>query len=425
MWMWWGAGRDWCGRMDPAAGRPVACWKGRPDRNTPMDARMNDLEDMTQDGTGDEAIDIAEADVAEAKLAFRWSRFAGYLGSIFVVAALAGAGVGLVYGWKPLEKRTQTVVGAKITRVEIEWPAINPLALKSVAVVKPVMDTRSMPGDVKVGDRASDKAGDKKKRGGSKPALPPLTPPTPAPVPTTWLPDQFQEQLIATAMQAVGGDPDPLSREPLDKVSAALVATGWFSGAPEVERRAEGTLHVKGTWRTPAVVLRQGGKDYLLSWDATAMPVDYKTGQGKLPAIVGVQQGPPMKGNARDYNTVWPGEEVPVAVELFKAISGEPWYGQVASVEVGKDKSKEKWRLTIVTQSGGRVVWGGRAAKPLPGEISTSAKLDRLKEINRKFGQIDARRDGKSEELEIYWERPLVLNISGSNTGPLVEKPKP
>lgn len=383
-----------------------------------MDARMNDLadQDMTLDTREElpaEATDeVGDAEPAEAKPAFRWGRFAGYLGSIFVVAALAGVGLGLIYGWKPLEKKAQAVVGAKITRVEIEWPAINPLAAK--AVVRPAVETPPTMLPVHSGDK-------KKRNTKSEPVAP--APAPLAPVPTTWLPDQFQEQLVATAMGALGGDPDPLSREPLDKVAAALEATGWFSGAPEVERRAEGAIYVKGPWRTPAVVLRQGTKDYLMSWDTTAMPVDYKIGQAKLPAIVGVQQGPPMKGLARDYNTVWPGEEALVAVELFKAMAPEAWYSQVAAVDVSKYKATR--RLVIVTQNGGRVVWGGRAAKPLPGEISTSAKLDRLKEINRKFGQIDAKRDGKTEELEIFWERPLILNIAESNTGPLVEKPKP
>ena len=380
-----------------------------------MDARMNDIadQDMTLDPQQELPVEPTDSLEPQAKPAFRWARFAGYLGSIFVVAALAGVGVGLVYGWKPLEKKAQAVVGAKITRVDIEWPAINPLAAK--AVVKPVAEAPS-PSPTVLPVKSSDK---KKRALKTEPA-----PPAPAaPAPTTWLPDQFQEQLVATAMGALGGDPDPLSREPLDKVAAALEATGWFSGAPEVERRAEGAIHVKGPWRTPAVVLRQGTKDYLLSWDTTAMPVDYKFGQAKMPAIVGVQQGPPMKGAARDYNAVWPGEEASIAVELFKAIASQPWYSQVAAVDVARYKATR--RLVIVTQSGGRVVWGGRAAKPLPGEISSAAKLDRLKEINRKFGQIDAKRDGKTEELEIFWERPLVLNIAESNTGPLVEKPKP
>ncbi len=379
-----------------------------------MDARMNDLADQDMAVDTQQELEAEPSDLESPEVApvFRWGRFAGYLGSIFVVAALVGAGVGLVYGWKPLEKKTQAVVGARITRVEIEWPAINPLAARGA--VRPA--AQQQPSVVPV------KSGDKMRRG-TKPDPAPLVQAPPAPAPTTWLPEQFQEQLIATAMGALGGDPDPLSREPLDKVAAALEATGWFSSTPEVERRAEGAIRVKGPWRTPAVVLRQGGKDYLLSWDTTAMPVDYKLGQARMPAIVGVQEGPPMKGSARDYTSVWPGEEAAVAVELYKAISSQPWYSEVAAVDVSKYKATR--RLAIVTQSGGRVIWGGRAAKPLPGEISTSAKLDRLKEIDRKFGQIDARRDGKTEELEIFWERPLVLNIAGSNTGPLVEKPKP
>lgn len=409
-----------------------------------MDPRMNPADDAALEAL-DETTEASpldaesSAETAPAKPPFAWGKFFGYLGSVVVVAMLGGIGAAIYWGWTPLERRTREVVDTKITRIEIEWPRIG----AQPAATKPATGNASVPlpgssHDIVAAEQPKKndpKAKNTKKSSGKTAAKAEVKPeqnlpwstPTSA---TTWLPEQFQEELLEKAHWALGTNPDPMSREPLLSVADSMERSGWFVGRPLVERQAGGVLVVRGTWRVPAAVVRQGPKDFLLSWEATPMPVDYKTDQSKLPAIVGVIAPPPVDANGRDYSAIWPGEEVDAAMELLRVLALEPWYAQVAGVDVSK--YRENKRLTILTRgvngdgSFGRIVWGGRASRPLVGEASTKAKISRIAGINRSFGRIDAGLDGAAKELEIFWgQGPLVLNVAATNTGALVEVPTP
>lgn len=372
---------------------------------------MDEHEQSGRPHTEDDAMEsAATTEQSPATPAFQWGRFFGYLGSIVVVTILVGSATAFWYGRKPLERRAQELA-VRITRVEFNWPVLGERAGKSTTgpAVKP-----SGPDIV---DASKTKPGDKKKPTKNAVAIEPLPMPE-ASSETTWLPEQFQEQLISLAKSSLGEDADPLSREPLDRVASELERTGWFVGKPGVSREPDGVLRVQGVWRLPAAVVRQGATDYLVSWDGFPMPVSYKTDQSKLPVLFGVASGVPAAAGKPSYARAWEGEEIPAALELLRLLTERPWMGQVAGIDV-KDLASTK-RLAIVTRRGGRVVWGGRASKPLWGEISTPSKLDRLAELHRKFGSIDAN-IAEGSALEIFWERPLVLNISASNSGPLVE----
>lgn len=353
---------------------------------------------------------------------FAWGRFFGHLGSVVVVLMLGSIGAAIYWGWTPLERRTREVVDTRITRIDIEWPRIGSPSPGASAAAGKAPEPKASSATQEV--RGKPDAKGKPKKDAKKKDEPKVEAWAPAIAATTWLPDQFQEQLLERAKAALGENPDPMSREPLVSVADAMERSGWFVGRPTVERRAGGVLCVRGAWRVPAAVVREGPKDVLLSWDATPMPVEYKHGQANLPVITGVAAGAPTKDGARDYSRPWPGEEVEAAMELLKTLALEPWYGQVGGVDVAKFRESKK--LVVTTSLGGRIVWGGRASKPLAGEASTKNKLARLAAINKKFGRIDAGLDGAAQELEVFWgQGPLVLNIAATNTGPLVEVPGP
>lgn len=367
--------------------------------------------DRTQTEDGDVASAV-EPQRSPAKPPFQWGRFFGYLGSIVVVTILVGSAVAFWYGRKPLERRAQELA-IRVTRVEFNWPGLGERSVKSASSV-------SLPSKApEIVEASKTKPGDKKKTTKKPPATVEPLPVPETPSETTWLPEQFQEQLISLAKSSLGEDADPLSREPLDRVAAALEGTGWFVGKPGVSREPEGVLRVQGVWRLPAAVVRKGVADHLVSWDGFPMPVSYKTDQARLPVLFGVASSAPAAAGKATYARAWEGEEIPAALELLRLLSERPWMGQVAGIDV-KDLGSTK-RLAIMTKRGGRVIWGGRASKPLWGEISTASKLDRLTELHRKFGSIDAN-IAEGSALEIFWERPLVLNISASNSGPLVEE---
>jgi hypothetical protein len=398
-----------------------------PDGTNPVEP--NEVEPNEADGLMDVG-EVATVDAAP-RPAFAWGKFFGYLGSVVVVAMLGGIAAAGYWGWTPLQDRTREVVDVPITRIEFEWPALGAsrASAKSAGVGSSSMPPPGQVQEVSKADVGGKPKAAKKAKPETKPESKPAEPSLPwsARESTTWLPEQFQEMLIDRARAALGATPDPMSRGPLVAVADTLEASGWFRGRPMVERRAGGVLRVSGAWRVPAAVVRTGGKDHLLSWDGTPMPVEYAVEQSKLPAVMGVVAPPPVNAKGRDYSAVWPGEEMDAAMELLRTLAVEPWYGQVSGVDVSG--YRENRRLTIVTKVGGvsgRVVWGGRASKPLVGEASTKAKIARLGTINRTFGRIDAGLDGSTRALEIYWgQGPLVLNVSATNTGALVEVPTP
>ncbi len=314
------------------------------------------------------------------------------IASTLTIAVVSAIGVGLYRGWTPLERKAVDIIGARAPSVQVRWPALagttgkehgtkgedSPLGLHLLSV--------------------------------SSASL------TDAP---TWLPRQMQEEVLALAQAQIDPKASPLSGEPLERVGSALEKSGWFDGRPTVRREPGGRLLVSGQWRIPGAVIRDGGHDYMISWDGKPMPVVYDAGQSKLKAILRVGARPPSAGAAIDYTKAWPGEDVLAGLELLRVIQARPWMDQVVGVDVGnygKDRT-----LAITTVNRGRLVWGGRPNKPRLGEASTAAKLAAIDWLQKRLGSID----GNGRSFDVWWQgRPLEIDVSASG-GTLPDRPQP
>src|SRR5262245_18750703 len=144
---------------------------------------------------------------------FSWGKFLGYLCSFCILALFVGLIAGGMLGLRPLEGRAARLVDSGRAEVHIQWPA--------------TADGQS-----------------------------------------TWLPRAEQEALLAIANAALEGEANAFAHAPLRRVADALGASGWFQGRPTAARGHGGAINVTGVWRIPAAVVRSGGKDYLISWDA-------------------------------------------------------------------------------------------------------------------------------------------------------------
>jgi hypothetical protein len=283
---------------------------------------------------------------------FRWRSFLAHLASFVVVALLAVVIVGIAIGVRPLEESAARTTGAHAPTIEIVWPA-----------------------------RAD---------GG------------------TWLPVQFQEELRAKATAALGPTPEAFSSAPLRRIAEAMERSGWFEGAPTVERTDAARIVVRGAWRIPAAVVRTGGKDYLVSWRGMRMPPVYELGQSGLPVIESPTLPPPTRSDATpEYAVAWPGEDIAASLELLREISDKRWAAQVRGVDASRFAAEST--LTILTTFGTRVEWGGRFSKPRLGEPPTSEKLDRLAFLFRDRGRIDA-----GFPVVELWQRHLLFDRSAT-----------
>lgn len=295
---------------------------------------------------------------------FGWRTFAHHLANFALVLCIAGIAIGATFGIGPLEARAAQILGTRPARVEINWPRL--------------VTASATPGE-------------------------------PA---ETWLPRQFQEELLALAQRQLSAGPEAISRDPLRRIAVALGGSGWFEGVPSVRREAGGVVRVDGRWRIPAAVVRTGGKDRLVSWEARPMPVAYEIDRSGLKVIIGVSEAPASAAGHPDYTRAWPGEQAQAALELLALVSREPWADQVAGVDVSGYRSRRE--LVLLTRYGTSIVWGGRPSKPRPGDTSTASKLSKIAMLNRDFRRID----GGMAAVDVWLmpDKPLEIDLTATAT---------
>lgn len=280
--------------------------------------------------------------------AFSWRSFLHHLTSFAVLLLIAGIIVGVAIGVRPLEKVAAGVTGASHPSIEITWPEWKPGQ--------------------------------------------------------TWLPKQFQDELLATARAALGDDLRPFSGEPLARVGRAMELSGWFDGAPRVERIGAAKIRVTGTWRTPAAVVRRDGKDYLVSWKGRRMPPVYQPGQSGFPVILDPVMPAPTTHDARpEFANAWPGEDIAASLELLREVVAKPWSNQVRAIDASRYSAENT--LALLTTYNTRIEWGGRFSKPRLGEAPTQEKVDRLAYLFREHGRIDA-----GYPIVEVWQRHLLFD---------------
>lgn len=294
---------------------------------------------------------MAREDARKSKddsTAFSWRSFLHHLASFAVLLLIAGLIVGVAVGVRPLERVAASVTGAAHPAVEITWPEWKPGQ--------------------------------------------------------TWLPKQFQDELLAAARSALGDNAAPFSGEPLARIGHAMEQSGWFDGAPRVERIDAKKILVTGSWRTPAAVVRRDGKDHLVSWKGRRMPPVYPLNQSGLPVILDpVMPAPTTPEGRPDFANAWPGEDIAASLELLRAVVAQPWSNQVKAIDAAKYSSENT--LALVTSYNTRIEWGGRFSKPRLGEAPTQEKVDRLAYLFREHGRIDA-----GYQIVEVWQRHLLFD---------------
>jgi hypothetical protein len=340
---------------------------------------------------------------------FDWGAFTAHLTTFFSVVIVLGLAIGFLLLRAPVRQKAEAFVAKGPVTIRFEWPELkrpDESAGAGKVATKQVAQTA-------------------KQTAGSKPAAGSNVAPAPREKPRTWLAPQFQEELMTMAYKALGSDPDPLSREPLDAIGAAMERSGWFDGRPSVLRGEAQEIVIKGSWRIPAAVVRFAPtqapgetatetKDYLISWDARPMPVVYPEGKSGLLVIRGVSNGPAKDaGGAIDYRAAWQGEDVEAGIELLRTLMNQPWRSQVAGIDVTDYASSKQ--LTIETIHKSRLIWGGRASKPLAGECSTQAKLGKINDLVAYTRRID----GEKGEIEIWWPINKTLEIDRTASKPV------
>lgn len=254
---------------------------------------------------------------------------------------LLGALIALVVGGrKPLEARTAASLATGPVTVEIVWPAVA----------------------------AKDENGETISR--------------------TWIPLDWQVRLLSDARAILGESRNPLDPTALSELSHCLASTGWFEGPPTVRCENGSNVIVSGVWRTPAAVVRQGSDDVWISWDGKVMPNVAPAASVNARVIVGPTQQPAkLADGSIDFGTPWPGDDLAAGLELLGVTASQPWFAQVAGVDVSKHA--EDGSLSILTTYGTRIAFGGRPSKPRYGDAPTNDKLRLIATLFHDTRRID------------------------------------
>lgn len=236
--------------------------------------------------------------------------------------------------------------------------------------------------------------------------------------PATWLPATFRDHLHALAVHAAGEGESAYETRALRRVAEAMGESGWFRGTPRASRERGGRIVVRGRWRWPLAVVEHRGSSYVLAADGGVLPVRFVEDMPEevRRVIRNPESGPAMRGDGRvDMRRPWPGQDVHAGLELIALLAREPFWPQVAGVDVGEFLAHD--RLVILTDQGSRVVWGGEPGTYHPGEPSDEDKLARLRHLygSQQFGRrIDAGRD----RLEIHGPKVLIDDTPQPIDGP-------
>jgi hypothetical protein len=219
-------------------------------------------------------------------------------------------------------------------------------------------------------------------------AWPPLAgfissePPTPTSEPMTWVNAEMRMELEQMVLSRLG--PDPFDRSGLAAARDALARTGWFRDDLRLARDPSGLVRVTGSWRIPAAAVRYANQDMLVSAAGELLPVKYRPDASGYKVIVGVAQPPPEPGK------LWIGGDVQAGLKLLEFLGKLPCQEQVAAVDVSQYTPGRT--LAIVTDLGNRILWGGPIDEFNPGQAAPGVKLQRLAQVCREQGRIDAGR---------------------------------
>ncbi len=195
----------------------------------------------------------------------------------------------------------------------------------------------------------------------------------------TWLPEKERQRLRQIVLMTVAMD--PFDHASLVNTRDELDATGWFEQAPTIRRLPKNVIEVEGAWRRPAAVVRDGGRDRLVSVEGRLLPLVYEAGGATgLKAIHNVwADSPRYESGGLAYGRRWLGGDVQAAVRLLETLRNTPAWEHVAGVDVAAFLDRNS--LTLLIEGGGRLVWGAPPGEQPPGEQPARVKLRRLIEL--------------------------------------------
>jgi hypothetical protein len=227
----------------------------------------------------------------------------------------------------------------------------------------------------------------------------------------TWVPPTVRADLTQIVKASVSMD--PFDERSLERAHDLLIWTGWFTRVDGVKRMPGGIIDIAGQWRTPAAVVSREGRDYLVGVDTAVM---------RLPEGASAPTGMfrilnPLADAPRDpdsglilYGRPWHFDDVQHAIDLLELVARLPEADSIVAVDLSD--YPRKGHLSLITNTGCRLVWGAPLDEPVPGEASVERKMAHLGAILDPARRLDR---GQSR-IEIFTDRVVIDGTPGGKS---------
>lgn len=215
-----------------------------------------------------------------------------------------------------------------------------------------------------------------------------------------WMPDALASQIVKSIAPT-----DPKSAiDPalLKSIANELSANPWVRSVESVQRVYENspgdTIQIHCEFRTPAAFFHHGDKLYLVDSRGVRLPDTFPhaplpeyvrdvNGKITLRIVFGMTTPPPKPGEA------WEGKDVQAGLDMVKTLFNQPFARDILSINVSNYAGRVNAmasQIVLHTQFNTEIRWGEPIQQEYHAEIKPAQKIQRLQQIDAKFGRIDA-----------------------------------
>ncbi len=199
--------------------------------------------------------------------------------------------------------------------------------------------------------------------------------------------DETRQQLVSSRVRSAVGDLSTIDQTRLSRARDAMLSTGWFQDIRQIRLADGGGFLVDASFHTPFAIIRHGEFDFLVTPEGRLMPMEWPAGHRPATphyvALLGASSAAPAAVGER-----WSGADVAAGLELARAIASESWYSKIAGIELSRVASENA--LILVTNDGGRLIWGRAPDDRSVAEVPTETKLRTIDYLFRTTGRVDA-----------------------------------
>lgn len=216
-----------------------------------------------------------------------------------------------------------------------------------------------------------------------------------------WMTDLLAEQIIRSVRPA--GTYSAFDEQMLADRVKILRGNPWIKEVKQVRRlygAAPGdTLEIDCDYRAPIALVHWGEYFWLIDGEGVRLPEQFTAQQVK-----GIVVGQDKKVNIRVIEGVskppveaghkWPGEDLAAGIQMVKMLYGQPYAEEIVKVNVsnfeGRNEMKEP-QLALITKYNTTIRWGEPLNLKFFVEAPPAIKVERLQEIFKQYGQVDAK----------------------------------